>query len=178
MRADGLQEGQHPANLENSNETHAIPRAQAAPCRVLFAASLGFAGASLAQYPQDPSRVTISLPPPGAVTPPLANDPIGAHVDKTAPAVAGKSATGSESSQPIAKEAMSDTPIIPSKAELPDAAFRKLDAGRKGYVGREDVKGLSGFEKSFELGDVNKDSKLSPAEFSKAWADYTGRRNG
>jgi hypothetical protein len=145
---------------------------------LLFAASLGFAGASLAQYPQDPSKVTIALPPPGAVTPPLANDPIGARVDKTAAPEAGKSATGSESSQPSAKEAMSDTPIIPSRAELPDAAFRKLDAGGKGYVSKEDVKGLSGFEKSFQLADANKDGKLSPAEFSKAWADYTGRRNG
>ena len=145
---------------------------------LLTAAGLGFAGAGIAQYPQDPSRVTISLPPPSAVTPPLASDPIGARVDKAAATQAGKSATGRESSQPIAREAMSDTPIIPSKAELPDAAFKKLDAGGKGYVSREDIKGLSGFEKSFQLADANKDGKLNAAEFRKAWADYTGRANG
>ena len=157
-----------------------MPSLEHKPLRaaLLFVASLGFAGASLAQYPQDPSRVTISLPPPGAVTPPLANDPIGARVDKTAAPEAGTSATGSESSQPLAKEAMSDTPIIPGKAELPDAAFRKLDARGKGYVSKEDIKNLSGFDKSFELGDANKDGRLSPAEFGKAWADYTRRRNG
>jgi hypothetical protein len=144
----------------------------------LIAAGLGFPSASIAQYPQDPSRVTISLPPPSAVTPPLASDPIGARVDKAAPTEAGKSAAGSESSQPIAREAMPDTPIIPGKAELPDAAFKKLDAGGKGYVSKEDVRGLSGFEKSFQLADADKDGKLSPAEFRKAWAHYTGRANG
>ncbi|HSS69422.1 MAG TPA: hypothetical protein VLQ46_02095, partial [Casimicrobiaceae bacterium] len=58
---------------------------------LLFAATLGFAGAGIAQYPRDPSRVTISPPPPGAVTPPLASDPIGARVDKNAAKEAGKS---------------------------------------------------------------------------------------
>ena len=148
------------------------------PLALLTAASLGVTGASLAQYPQDSSRVTISLPPPSAVTPPLANDPIGARVDKTATTEAGKSATGGETSQPIAREAMSDTPIIPGKAELPDAAFKKLDAGGKGYVSMEDIKGLIGFEKSFKLADTNKDGRLNAAEFRKAWADYTGRTNG
>ena len=85
---------------------------------------------------------------------------------------------GRESSQPIAREAMSDTPIIPSKAELPDAAFKKLDAGGKGYVSKEDIRGMSGFDKSFQLADANKDGKLNAAEFRKAWADYTGRANG
>src|ERR1700751_1944681 len=34
---------------------------------LLTAASLAVTGASLAQCPQDPSRVTISLPPPSAI---------------------------------------------------------------------------------------------------------------
>ena len=37
---------------------------------------------------------------------------------------------------------------------------------------------MSGFEKSFQLADANKDGKLNAAEFRKAWADYTGRANG
>ena len=154
------------------------PQRKLSHAALLIAATLGFAGAGIAQYPQDPSRVTISLPPPSAVTPPLASDPIGARVDKTATTEAGKSATGSQSSHPIAREAMSGTPIIPNKAELPDAAFKKLDAGGKGYVSKEDIKGLSGFEKSFQLADANRDGRLDAAEFRKAWADYTGRANG
>jgi Ca2+-binding EF-hand superfamily protein len=75
-------------------------------------------------------------------------------------------------------EMLSDKPIIPSKAELPDAAFKKLDAGGKGYVAREDVKGLSGFDKSFQLADANNDGRLNRAEFDKAWANYTGRKEG
>ena len=145
---------------------------------LLLAGSLAFAGAAAAQYPEDPSRLTIALPPPGAITPPLANDPIGARIDRTAGTDATKAATGSDSKPSLVNEAMSDKPIIPSKAELPDAAFKKLDAGGKGYVSKEDVRDLSGFDKSFELADTNKDGKLSPEEFKKAWANYTGRKTG
>ena len=145
---------------------------------LLLAASLAFASAALAQYPEDPSRLTIALPPPGAITPPLANDPIGARSDGTAGTNATKAATASDSKQSIVNEAMSNRPMIPSKAELPEAAFKKLDAGGKGYVSKEDVRVLSGFDKSFELADANKDGKLSPEEFRKAWANYTGRKSG
>jgi len=151
-------------------------------CKTLFAAllagTLAFAGTALAQYPEDPSRMTIALPPPGAITPPLANDPIGARIDRTAGTDAARAATGSDSKASIVSEAMSDKPIIPSKAELPDAAFKKLDAGGKGYVSKQDVRELSGFNNSFELADVNKDGKLTPDEFKKAWANYTGRKTG
>jgi hypothetical protein len=143
---------------------------------MLLAGSLAFAAGSLAQYPQDPSRLTIALPPPSAVTPALANDPIGAQLDRTAGTGATMPATGTDSSR-IAKEAMSEKPIIPSKAELPDAAFKKLDAGGKGYVSKEDVKDLAGFDKSFTAGDGDKDGKLSAGEFKRAWADYTGRKS-
>jgi hypothetical protein len=144
----------------------------------LIAGSLAFAAASLAQYPQDPSRLTIALPPPSTITPPLANDPIGARIDRTAGTDATKPARADSSQQPLVKEAMSDKPIIPSKAELPDAAFKKLDAGGKGYVSKEDVKDVAGFDKSFELADTDRDGKLDAAEFRKAWADYTGRKSG
>lgn len=143
-----------------------------------LAASLAFAGAALAQYPENPSKLTIALPPPGAITPPLANDPLGARLDRTAVPESNKSGS-TESSQPsILEDAMSEKPIIPSRAEMADAAFRKLDAGGKGYVSKDDVRDLSGFDKSFQLADANKDGKLDAAEFKKAWADYTGRKSG
>jgi hypothetical protein len=145
---------------------------------LLLAGTVGFASASLAQYPDNPSRLTIALPPPETITPPLANDPIGARIDRTAGTDAIKPATGPDSKQSIVNEAMSERPIIPSKAELPDAAFKKLDAGGKGYVSKEDVRELSGFDKSFELANANKDGRLSPEEFRKAWANYTGRKSG
>ena len=145
---------------------------------LLLAGTLAFAGAASAQYPEDPSKLTIALPPPRAITPPLANDPIGARIDRTATTDTSKAAMDSDSTQSIVREAMSDKPIIPSKAELPDAAFKKLDAGGKGYVSKEDVRGLSGFDKSFELADAKKNGKLTPEEFRKAWANYTGRSSG
>jgi hypothetical protein len=145
---------------------------------LLLAGGFAFPSAALAQYPEDPSKLTIALPPPSAITPPLANDPIGARIGRTAGTDATKAATDSDSKLSIVNETMSDKPIIPSKAELPDAAFKKLDAGGKGYVSKEDVRELSGFDKSFELADANKDGKLSPAEFRKAWANYTGRKSG
>jgi hypothetical protein len=147
---------------------------------LLLAGSLAFAAPALAQYPEDPSKLTIALPPPGAITPPLANDPIGARIDRTTGTDLAKAAnaTSSDSRASILNEAMSDKPIIPSKAELADAAFKKLDAGGKGYVSKEDVRELSGFDKSFELADRNKDGKLTPEEFGKAWANYTGRKSG
>jgi EF hand len=145
---------------------------------LLLAGSLAFAGAAAAQYPEDPSRLTIALPPPGAITPPLANDPIGARIGRTAGTDATKVAASPDSKRSIVSQTMSERPIIPSKAELAAAAFKKLDAGGKGYVSKEDVRELSGFDKSFELADANKDGKLSPEEFRKAWANYTGRKSG
>src|SRR5215472_1121867 len=74
----------------------------------LLAGTLAFAGTALAQYPEDPSRMTIALPPPGAITPPLANDPIGARIDRTAGTDTGKAVMDSDSKQSIVREAMSD----------------------------------------------------------------------
>jgi len=133
---------------------------------LVLAGSVSLAGAAFAQYPQDQSKPTITPPPATAVTPPLANDPAGAK-----PASKG-------ASEPSTKELMSAKAIIPSKAELPDAAFKKLDAGGKGYVTAEDTKELTGFEKSFQVADANHDGKLDAAEFKKAWASYTGRKSG
>ena len=76
------------------------------------------------------------------------------------------------------KELMAAKPIIPSKAEMPDAAFKKLDPTGKGYVTTADTKELNGFDKAFQVADANHDGKLDAAEFKKAWATYTGRKSG
>ena len=137
---------------------------------LVLAGSVSLAGAAFAQYPQDQSKPTVTPPPATSVTPPLANDPAGAKADRPA---SSKSA-----SEPSTKELMAAKPMIPSKAELPDAAFKKLDATGKGYVTAEDTKDLVGFDKAFQLADANHDGKLDAAEFKKAWASYTGRSSG
>jgi hypothetical protein len=65
-------------------------------------------------------------------------------------------------------------PIAPSKAEIADSAFKKLDVSGKGYVNHEDVRGLDGFAHAFELADPQRTGKLSLAQFRKAWEAYTG----
>jgi hypothetical protein len=69
------------------------------------------------------------------------------------------------------------TPIAPSRAETPDAAFKKLDASGKGYVSQEDAKVLSGFDQAFQASDANHDGKLTADEFNKAWSMYSGKSN-
>ncbi|MDD5247488.1 MAG: hypothetical protein PHY45_00785 [Rhodocyclaceae bacterium] len=65
-------------------------------------------------------------------------------------------------------------PVLPSKAELADSAFKKLDATGKGYVTLADVSGLGGFDKAFEAADPAHTGKLNLAQFKKAWAMYSG----
>src|SRR5262252_7785142 len=101
---------------------------------LLFAGCVGFAAPAAAQYPEDPSKPTIAPPPARAVTPPLANDSVGASADKAASATGLSLRNEPMTSQSNLADAMAEKPIIPSKAELPDAAFKKLDAGGKGYV--------------------------------------------
>jgi hypothetical protein len=137
---------------------------------LVLAGAVSLAGAAFAQYPQDRSKPTVTPPASSSVTPPLANDPAGAKADKPA---------GSKgSSEPSTKELMSAKPMIPSKAEMPDAAFKKLDATGKGYVTTQDTKELNGFDKAFQVADANHDGKLDAAEFKRAWASYTGRKSG
>lgn len=64
--------------------------------------------------------------------------------------------------------------ITPSRAELSASAFTKLDAGQRGYVTREDVQQLDGFEAAFRAGDQNGDGRLNPSEFNAAWGVYSG----
>ena len=64
-------------------------------------------------------------------------------------------------------------PIPPSRSELPDSAFKKLDGARKGYVTRDDTKELEGFDAVFQQNDGNHDGKLMPDEFKRAWNTYS-----
>ncbi|HZQ62440.1 MAG TPA: hypothetical protein VFC24_13880 [Casimicrobiaceae bacterium] len=64
--------------------------------------------------------------------------------------------------------------VVPNKAELAISAFHKLDPDNKGYVTRQDVAQLAGFESAFAQADMNRDGRLNASEFNSAWAIYTG----
>ena len=66
--------------------------------------------------------------------------------------------------------------IAPSKSETSDAAFRKLDAGAKGYITMDDAKVLPAFDKAFQESDANHDGRLTVGEFKKAWETYSGNK--
>jgi hypothetical protein len=66
--------------------------------------------------------------------------------------------------------------IAPSRAETADAAFKKLDVGGKGYVTKDDVKVVAGFDKMFDDNDANHDGRLAMDEFKKAWTAYSGNK--
>src|SRR5207253_9039654 len=103
---------------------------------------------------------------------------------KTRPAAAAAD-TGSKSANPGSTGATTTSPstsgsmtsakgVAPSKSEMSDSAFKKLDASNKGYVTRADANTLPGFDSSFQAADTNHDGKLTPDEFKKAWTSYTG----
>ncbi|MET0917354.1 MAG: hypothetical protein ABWY07_02875 [Burkholderiales bacterium] len=72
---------------------------------------------------------------------------------------------------------MAAKPMTPGRAETPDSAFRKLDAAGKGYVSKDDVKVLSGFDSAFQQNDGNHDGQLTQDEFRRAWTTYSGNAN-
>ncbi len=63
-------------------------------------------------------------------------------------------------------------PVPPSRSELPDSAFKKLDSAGKGYVTRDDTRELQGFDPLFQQNDRNHDGKLMADEFTRAWNTY------
>lgn len=65
-------------------------------------------------------------------------------------------------------------PVVPSKSELADSAFKKLDPTGKGYVTAQDTRGLDGFDAVFRSADTDHSGKLDLEQFKKAWAEYTG----
>jgi hypothetical protein len=94
-------------------------------------------------------------------TPPRAAEAPGVHpTDKAANAISG------------GLPAMRG--ITPSRAELPASAFTKLDARQRGYLTREDVSQLDGFDAAFRSGDRDGDGRLTPREFEAAWGSYSG----
>lgn len=60
---------------------------------------------------------------------------------------------------------------MPSRSEPATAAFSKLDAGKRGYVTREELSQLQGFD--FQTADKNNDGKLDSTEFNSAWTAYS-----
>ncbi|MGE5469817.1 MAG: hypothetical protein ACM3X0_03350 [Bacteroidota bacterium] len=63
--------------------------------------------------------------------------------------------------------------IVPSRSELPDSAFKKLDVGSKGYVTKADAHELQGFDKAFDMADPQRTGRLNAAQFQKAWKAYS-----
>ena len=137
---------------------------------LVLAGAVGFAGAVSAQYSQDQAKPAATPDPQQQAKPAATPDPQPQAKPSVAPPQANAANTTTET-------AMSEKPIIPSKAEMADAAFKKLDAAGRGYVTKEDTKGLTGFDSAFELADANHDGKLDVTEFKKAWASYTGRKS-
>lgn len=68
-------------------------------------------------------------------------------------------------------------PVPPNKSELADSAFKKLDPNGKGYVAKEDTRGLEGFDRIFDKVDSKHTGKLDQAQFKKAWKQYAAEKN-
>lgn len=68
--------------------------------------------------------------------------------------------------------------VVPNKSETADSAFEKLDMSHRGYITKDEVNVLDGFDKAFAQADKNKDGKLTQDEFSNAWTIYTGNTRG
>ena len=57
----------------------------------------------------------------------------------TAAAADTSATTPQATTTPGASSMGAEKPMIPSKAELPDSAFKKLDVGGKGYVTKDKI---------------------------------------
>jgi hypothetical protein len=62
--------------------------------------------------------------------------------------------------------------VPPSEINNAEAVFRKLDAGKRGYVTPEDTKDLIGFDDAFRAADTQRSGRLTLTQFKKAWAIY------
>lgn len=70
-------------------------------------------------------------------------------------------------------EVEKEKPVMPGKYELADSAFKKLDPTGKGYVSKEDIKGLEGFDRVFDEVDSKHTGKLDHSQFMTAWKQYS-----
>lgn len=66
--------------------------------------------------------------------------------------------------------------VAPSEINNAEAVFRKLDAGKRGYVTPEDTKDLIGFEDAFRAADTQRSGRLTLTQFKKAWAIYKEKK--
>lgn len=87
---------------------------------------------------------------------------------------AGTSAGGTSASGTAGMTGTTSTRSMPARTETADSALRKLDATNKGYVSKEDVQSLTGFD--FTVADSNHDGRLSKDEFNKAWGTYSSNK--
>jgi hypothetical protein len=92
----------------------------------------------------------------------------GTALAQTQPATPAQAQTPSYSSSATQMSA-----VTPNKSETASSAFEKLDASHAGYLTKEKVAKLDGFDKAFIEADKDKDGKLNRDEFQAAWAIYT-----
>src|SRR5204862_7458880 len=130
---------------------------------LLMSGAVGIAGQGLAQSTSgDQSGASTAQRPPAAAN--TGSSSSGAN-----------SVPSGQSTSPSGAGSMTTTKgIAPSKSEMSDSAFKKLDASNKGYVTKDDAKSLSGFDSSFQAADSDHDGKLTVDEFKKAWTSFTG----
>jgi hypothetical protein len=77
-------------------------------------------------------------------------------------------AATSKSGAVNARGESSHSAALPARADNADDAWTKL--GNKGYITKDDVKGLQGF--SFDAADTNHDGQLTQDEFRAAWSTH------
>ena len=142
---------------------------------LLVSGAVGFAGPGLAQSTSgDRSGASTTTRPAAAADTGSSSNP------STSSGAYSASPTGpsGQSMSPSSKSPDGSTTgakgIAPSKSEMSDSAFKKLDASNKGYVTKDDAKALSGFDSSFQAADSDHDGKLTANEFKKAWTSFTG----
>jgi hypothetical protein len=108
--------------------------------------------------PSPPSAASTSV---GTVQPP---SPLGANP-------AGTASPSGFNTNPSTSPGTAG--VVPSKSVLPSPAFDMLDTSRRGFVTRDDVAKLPGFDSAFQQADENNDGRLSESEFTRAWMNYS-----
>lgn len=68
---------------------------------------------------------------------------------------------------------------LPALAEdRPNDRFRSLDRNGDGFITKDEVRGIRGYDKAFDQADENRDGRLDPDEFVKAESLHQGARLG
>ncbi len=124
------------------------------------------AGAGTAAPPSPPSAASTSI---GTVPPP---SPLGANPSVTT-SPSGFNTNPGTSTGTSPGTSPGTVGVVPSKSALPSPAFEMLDTSRRGFVTRDDVAKLPGFDSAFQQADENNDGRLSESEFTRAWMNYS-----